>query len=147
MNYTKKCLASVLFFLVSVFYVKGQQTPPFETVTSFFEAFHKKDSLALYDFFDDEAKINFTSNTKEGMPVVKRLSIPDFVRRVSNRADSPVWEERIGTPEIHVFKNLASMWIPFEFHLDGQFSHSGFNLFQLFWNGIQWKIMYLADSK
>jgi len=59
MNYTKKCLASVLFFLVSVFYVKGQQTPPFETVTSFFEAFHQKDSLALYDFFDDEAKINF----------------------------------------------------------------------------------------
>ena len=81
MNYTKKHLAPVLFFLVSFFYVKGQQTPPFETVTSFFEAFHKKDSLALYDFFDDEAKINFTSNTKEGTPVVKRLSIPDFVRR------------------------------------------------------------------
>lgn len=58
-----------------------------------------------------------------------------------------MWEERLGEPKVVVHQNLATIWVPFEFYLDSRRSHSGYNLFQLFWNGSAWKIINLADTR
>ena len=42
--------------------------------------------------------------------------------------------------------NLASVWTPFAFYLDGNLSHCGVNSFQLIKHNKQWKIHYLIDN-
>lgn len=42
--------------------------------------------------------------------------------------------------------NLASVWTPFAFYLDGKLSHCGVNSFQLIKQNKQWKIRYLIDN-
>jgi len=42
--------------------------------------------------------------------------------------------------------NLASVWTPFAFYLDGKLSHCGVNSFQLIKQQGQWKIRYLIDN-
>jgi hypothetical protein len=142
----KFLLLSNLLFFLCFSNGQAQQTKPFETVVSFFEAFHQKDSSALATYFDKGAHLNFTTNDKDGNPQKRSMSIRDFISRVCNRAETPVWEERLGEPKVVVHQNLATIWVPFEFYLDSRRSHSGYNLFQLFWNGSEWKIINLADT-
>jgi hypothetical protein len=125
----------------------AQKENPFLSVQSFFEAFHQRDSLQLTHHFDSEAKLLFTSNDHSGQPKQKKLTVHDFIVRVSTRPDYPLWEERIGEPTITQHQNLATVWVPFEFYLDGELSHSGHNLFQFFWNGSKWKIVFLSDTR
>ncbi len=42
---------------------------------------------------------------------------------------------------------MANVWAPYEFYLNNDFSHCGVNSFQLFFDGIQWKIIYLIDTR
>ncbi len=42
---------------------------------------------------------------------------------------------------------MANVWAPYEFYLNNDFSHCGVNYFQLFFDGIQWKIIYLIDTR
>ncbi|MEK9613376.1 MAG: hypothetical protein VW080_05565 [Flavobacteriaceae bacterium] len=137
---------TVLFFVL-VSELSWAQKEPFARVQSFFEAFHQRDSIQLTHHFDPEAKLLFTSNDPQGRPKQKKLTVHEFIVRVSTRADQPIWEEKIGEPIITQHQNLATVWVPFEFYLDGNFSHSGHNLFQLFWNGSNWKIVFLSDTR
>lgn len=129
------------------FGLMAQQPDPFHTVESFFEAFHKKDSLELQKYFAKEAQLSFTANSKSGQPTRRTLAVKDFVQRVCRRPEMPVWEERLGKPDIEVHQNLASIWVPFQFYLDGKFSHQGHNFFLLFWNSVHWEILYLSDTR
>lgn len=42
--------------------------------------------------------------------------------------------------------NLASVWTPYVFYLDGKVSHCGHNSFQLVKVSGEWKIQYLIDN-
>jgi hypothetical protein len=147
MQSIKTITLSILFLMFSVFSLKAQQSPPFETIISFFEAFHQKDSIELSSFFDPQARVLFTSNDADGQPQKRSLSVEEFVIRVCDREAKPVWDERLGIPEVIKHQNLATIWVPFEFYLDTEFSHSGYNFFQLFWNGEGWKIILIADTR
>mgnify|MGYP002052171639 FL=1 len=137
----------ILLMIFSVYSLKAQQSPPFETVTSFFEAFHQKDSITLSSFFDVNARVIFTSNNADGYPQKRSLNVKEFVIRVCEREDTPEWEERLGKPAVIKHQNLATIWVPFKFYLGAEFSHSGYNLFQLFWDGKDWKIILIADTR
>lgn len=136
-----------VFLLLGFSSMMAQQALPFSAVTGFFEAFHKKDSAVLRTFFDPRAQLTFTSSDATGIPCKRHLSVSEFVERICEKPDKPVWEERLGDPVVESHENLATVWIPFSFYIDNTLSHSGHNLFQLFWNGSQWKILTIADTR
>lgn len=142
------CIHLCLFFIgVPLLNLKAQQTAPFSTIESFFKAFHDRDSLQLQKYFAAEAQISFTTNNELNQPSRRTIKVNDFINRVCHRSDTPVWEERIGKPEIQIHQNLATIWVPFQFYLDGKFSHQGYNFFLLFWKGTHWEILYLSDTR
>ena len=49
--------------------------------------------------------------------------------------------------DIKIDGNLASVWTPYEFYLDNNFSHCGVNSFQLFNNNGNWEIIYIVDTR
>ena len=48
--------------------------------------------------------------------------------------------ERMWTPQVRVHKGIASLWAPYDFWLDGKFSHCGIDSFELVKTATGWKI-------
>jgi hypothetical protein len=55
-------------------------------------------------------------------------------------------DEKIFNITIKKSGNLASVWTPFAFYLDGKLSHCGVNSFQLIQKGDHWQIFFLIDN-
>lgn len=133
--------SSILFSLQML----HAQENPTTFVEEFFNAFHQRDSLFLKQSFMPDAKM-WRVGVKQGKPKLRSTEIMAFIHAVSRRPVSPVWEERLGAPISQQHQNLATVWIPFRFYLDNRLSHCGYNVFQLFHNGAQWKIISLSDT-
>ncbi|MGC6479713.1 MAG: nuclear transport factor 2 family protein [Flavobacteriaceae bacterium] len=120
---------------------------PADRVYEFFEAFHQRDSVALGAFFTKKAQLQ-TLVEVEGKPSrVAQVDINRFVQAVSNRPDTPVWEERLGNPTVLQHQGLAQVWVPYRFLLDGKTTHCGYNSFQWVLLDGQWQINQLIDTR
>ena len=124
----------------------AQERPsPFIAVESFFQAFHEKDSIAMQNSFLEKARL-MRSGTQQGKPMVQISNLEQFIRSVATRKNFPQWKEHLGQPIIQQHLNLATVWVPFRFTLDGELSHCGYNSFTLVWDDMSWKILSLIDT-
>jgi hypothetical protein len=57
------------------------------------------------------------------------------------------WDERIHDVRIYVDANLAQVWAPYAFYLDGKISHCGVDAFELLKDPSGWKITQLSDTR
>lgn len=140
-----KNISFILFMGLSFMGYAQSRPSPYTAVEHFFEAFHAKDSLALQDLFHPEARLMRSVN-RNGNPIVQDNDIQRFIRAVASRKATPVWEERLGKPQVQQHQNLATVWVPFHFYLDDSLSHCGYNAFTLVWDTKQWKILSLIDT-
>ena len=58
-----------------------------------------------------------------------------------------IWFEKLLSYIINVDENLAIVWTPYEFYFNEIFRRCGVNAFQLFFNGEQWKIISIIDTR
>lgn len=117
-------------------------------IKTFFEGFHKGDTLLMKQTMADELILQTASKNKEGKDILKTDDVKDFIKAIgSGRPVTDKWEERISSYTIKVDENMANAWTEYEFWLDGKFSHCGVNSFQLFNDNGIWKIIYLIDTR
>lgn len=117
-------------------------------IKTFFEGFHKADTLLMKQTMADELVFQTASKNKEGKDVLKTDDVSGFIKAIgSRRPVTEKWEERIHSYTIKVDGNMANAWTEYEFWLDGKFSHCGVNSFQLFHDNGKWKIIYLIDTR
>ena len=117
-------------------------------IKTFFEGFHKGDTLLMKQTMADELILQTASKNKEGKDILKTDDVKDFIKEIgSGRPVTDKWEERISSYTIKVDENMANAWTEYEFWLDGKFSHCGVNSFQLFNDNGIWKIIYLIDTR
>jgi len=143
-----KTMRTLILILCGILFssVQAQEpSAPFGAIEDFFKAFHNKEAKVLSTAFSESAVMQRAVH-REGKSVLIQQDISNFIKRVASRPDTPVWEEALGTPVVQQSANLATVWVPFRFYLDGKFSHCGVNQFTLFWNGDQWKIIHLIDT-
>ncbi|HEU4670055.1 MAG TPA: nuclear transport factor 2 family protein [Dyella sp.] len=70
---------------------------------------------------------------------VKMERDEDFLQMLGSRKGD--WRERIWSPKVLIGDGLAQVWAPYDFHLDGKFSHCGIDSFALVKDGSgQWRI-------
>lgn len=78
---------------------------------------------------------------RDGKPV--QLTIEAFAERIgkpANGAAQPAIRESIHDPVIHIDNELAVVWAPFVFTIDGKVDHCGTDLFNLVRIDGQWRI-------
>lgn len=118
-----------------------------KTIETFFEGFHKGDTLMMQSVMKD----NFTTQTafknREGKSVLVTENSNKLIEAISKRAADQKWDERLLGFQIKVDGNMANAWTPYEFWFNGTFSHCGVNSFQLFNDNGTWKIIYLIDTR
>ena len=80
---------------------------------------------------------------RDGKPM--QMTFEDFAARVGKPGTSKI-EERIHDPLVRIDNDLAVVWAPFDFYVDGKVNHCGTDLFNLVRQDGQWLIASVADT-
>jgi len=80
---------------------------------------------------------------RDGKP--DQLTFEDFAAHVAKPSKSQI-EERIHDPLIRIDNDLAVVWAPFEFLVNGKVDHCGTDLFNLIRVDGRWLIASVADT-
>jgi hypothetical protein len=77
--------------------------------------------------------------------VLSQLIVEYWANRVATSGTTHI-EERIDNPQIPIDHDLAMVWAPFDFYIDGKLDHCGRDLFNLTRNRSGWQIVALAAT-
>jgi hypothetical protein len=80
---------------------------------------------------------------RDGKPV--QMTFEDFATRVGKPGKEQI-EEKIHDPLVKIDNDLAVVWAPFDFYVDGKVSHCGTDLFNLVRQNGAWLIASVADT-
>lgn len=139
-----------LFFAISVTMNAQQETRKQalkKTINRFFEGLHQGDSTIMSATLHKDLKIQTTFTNREQKHILRTETREQLLANVAKKKSTDVYEEKLLSWKIEIDGNLASVWTPYEFYLNGNFSHCGANSFQLFDNDGKWEIIYLVDMR
>lgn len=80
---------------------------------------------------------------RDGKPT--QMTFEDFADRVGKPGTTHI-QERIHDPLVRIDHDLAVVWAPFEFLVDGKVDHCGTDLFNLVRTDGKWVIASIADT-
>ena len=118
----------------------AEQQAVLAPITQMFDGMAKRDAAAI-------KKPLLTGGTmvlmRDGKPT--QMTFEDFADRVGKPGTTQI-QERIHDPLVRVDHDLAMVWAPFEFLVDGKVDHCGTDLFTLARTDGQWVIASVADT-
>ncbi len=115
------------------------------TIEQLFDGMRASDSAMVADTFTKDAIMRRVATNPEGEVVVNTGNLASFLNAIGSPKEQ-VWDERIGSYDINIDGNLATVWTPFEFYIGDKFSHCGVNSFQLVKKDGDWKIFFIVDT-
>jgi len=118
----------------------AEQRAVLAPITQLFDGMAKRDAAAM-------KKPLLSGGTmvlmRDGKPT--QMTFEDFANRVGKPGTTQI-QERIHDPLVRIDHDLAVVWAPFEFLVDGQVDHCGTDLFNLVQTDGQWVIASVADT-
>ena len=135
----------LLLILLLSFHPLSAQHPK-EVIETFFEAFHQKDTTSLKDFFMHDARLTSVQNSLDGVKA-KEESVEDFIKAIGSIPDDLSFEERLLGFKVVDASGMTLVLTPYEFYVNGRFSHCGTNVFTLVKKESKWKILALYDTR
>ncbi|WP_350292024.1 nuclear transport factor 2 family protein [uncultured Croceitalea sp.] len=118
-----------------------------QVVETFFEGFHKQDSVLMKSVLADDVVLQTTGRNKEGKTLFRDEKIEKLITSITSIPDSVTFQEKLTSWSIQVDRTMANAWVGYEFWLNGKFSHCGINSFQMVNFDGDWKIIYLIDTR
>lgn len=113
-------------------------------ITDFFSAMKAKEIPVIQEAFHPDAVMH-TTLAENGFAVLGHANVVDFLTRVGT--SQAVLNEEILSVEIRIDGNMAHAWTPYQFYVDGEFSHCGVNSFQFIRTADGWKIVHIIDTR
>ncbi len=118
-----------------------------ETIETFFEGFHKQDSILIKKVVSEEIVLQSIGKGPSGESVVRTEAFGKFIKSIVSIPETTKFQEVLKSFEIQIDGPMANAWTPYEFRLNDAFHHCGVNSFQLVKHGEEWKIVYLIDTR
>ena len=139
-------LIAMLFTVVS-FSQTDEEYKVKYTIETFFDGFHQSDSLKMKSVMHPNMSLQSIQPDKEGKEALINQNISGFLKLVTQYSKARNWEEELQSFDFKIDGNLAQVWCPYSFYLNGMLSHCGANSFQLFYADEQWKIVSILDTR
>ena len=118
----------------------AEQQAVLAPITQLFDGMAKRDAAAI-------RKPLLSGGTmvlmRDGKP--SQMTFEDFADRVGKPGTTQI-QERIHDPLVRIDHDLAVVWAPFEFLVDGKVDHCGTDLFNLVRTDGKWVIASIADT-
>jgi hypothetical protein len=147
--FTVVVAAASAAFLISSLHAATAQAPAADSadqqavlapITQLFDGMAKRDPAAI-------KKPLLAGGTmvlmRDGKPT--QMTFEDFANRVGKPGTTQI-QERIHDPLVRIDNDLAVVWAPFEFLVDGKVDHCGTDLFNVVRADGQWVIASIADT-
>jgi hypothetical protein len=109
-------------------------------VTAMFDGMAKRDAAAIKEPLLPGGTMVLM---RDGKPT--QMTFEAFADRVGKPGTTKI-EERIHDPLIRIDNDLAVIWAPFDFLVDGKVDHCGTDLFNLVRKDGKWLIASVADT-
>lgn len=106
-------------------------------VAAFFDTMEARDVAGAERVVIPEAA--FTSIRElDGREVVRTASLRSYLDALGTTGER--WVERMRNPELRIHGPIATVWGPYDFWIDGNWSHCGVDAFDLMKTADGWKI-------
>lgn len=143
-------LASVLTASVDTPPLQAQEGASAEkealaVVVRLFDGMRDRDRATLESVFHESARL-MSAGERDGVPGVGETPIPRFIESIVG-SEGPLLDERLYNPEVRVDGNLATVWVEYDFYRGEDFSHCGYDAFQLAMTPEGWKIIQITDTR
>ena len=103
------------------------------------------DTAAMRAVLHPDARI-IQTGTREGAPFVRVNSADGFLRSIGAAAGRAL-EERTYHPEVRLDDNLATVWVEYDFLVDGVVNHCGVDSYQMVRGDGGWRILQIVDTQ
>ncbi|MEN8788388.1 MAG: nuclear transport factor 2 family protein [Flavobacteriaceae bacterium] len=146
------CLNWTLLIILFLPGINGftQSTPSSEVkqqIELFFEAFHAQDSTEIKKMVREDMVLQTMGFDKDGHSRFRTESFEQFLSGLMAIPDTLEYREELLEFNIQIDGPMAHVWTPYRFWIGDRLRHCGVNSFQLFNDGHQWHIIYLADTR
>ncbi len=108
-----------------------------ETVQAFFDTMEARDAQGAVQIFAPEGQF-YSVREIDGKKVVRTFSNREHLEGLPSRKDD--WNERMWDPQVSIRGDIASVWTPYDFWVNGKFSHCGIDQVTLVRIEGRWKI-------
>lgn len=136
-----------LFSIIGVAQQEFSEADAQQVVDTFFEGFHKGDTLQMRSVLAPIVGMQSVHTNKKGEHILSDSSMENFLVAIAKRPETDKWDEQLLDYKVQIDGNLAHVWTPYEFYFNGNFSHCGANAFTLAKMDDGWKIVHLIDSR
>jgi hypothetical protein len=141
----------ILSFLILTFFAAPAQAQKEDkaikaVINRFFEAMEKGDTALIRRTCTANPVFQTYMTDRQGQLNVITQDFEEFVRFVGT-PKTDRYREEIRFGAIQYEAQLASVWTPYTFYVNGKPSHSGANSFQLVKTPEGWKIQYIIDTR
>jgi hypothetical protein len=109
-------------------------------ITAMFDGMAKRDAAAIKKLLLPGGGLVLM---RDGNPT--QMTFDAFAEAVGKPGKSQI-EERIHDPLVRIDNDLAVVWAPFDFRVDGKVDHCGTDLFNLVRTDGKWLIASVADT-
>ncbi len=130
-------VVGVLMSLATPEQAGAQEEEVLATVQRFFDSMTAKDTAAARQILIMDATY-FSVREDDGGTKMRGSTNREYVEQLATTADD--LQERMSDPQVMVHEGIAVVWTPYEFHVNGEFSHCGVDAFSLVRIDGQWKI-------
>ena len=144
----KNTLLSIFLLVASPLLLQAQNTEAEikQVINILFEGMRNADSAAVAGVFSSDCTMQTIATDKAGKVLVKTEQVSRFVSSIAKQKPGVI-DEQIVFETIKIDGPLAIVWTPYRFIYNGNFSHSGVNVFCLVNLGGNWKIQYIIDTR
>jgi|TARA_B110000503_G_scaffold92768_1_gene139825 hypothetical protein len=126
--------------------LEGEKTEILKIIDRFMLAVNTR-SKSIFDevLYSGINKI-ITTVDKKGQAKTAVFNNDESISRIVIGNDSTVYRERYWDAVVITEGNIASVWAPYDFYINGEFSHCGVDLFYLV-RDEDWKIAHYGYTK
>jgi hypothetical protein len=124
-------------FLVATLSLAPAEGAVLDVVQRFFDTLSEKDVETARELLLTDGQF-VSIRTVDGKRVVRTSSAQGFLDGIATSEGE--WLERMWEPEVRVRGDLATVLTPYDFHVDGVFSHCGVDALDLIRIDGSWKI-------
>lgn len=115
-----------------------------DVVERFFKAMTANDLAASESVLTAEGILYGYSETADGLKITQPTHA-DYLAGIAGRETELV--ERMWDPQVLLHDRMAVVWTPYDFYIDGVFSHCGIDNFSLLKTDDGWKISGVVYSR
>ncbi len=147
LRFVHEVLLSILISFVAAAPAAGQtkqeddKTAVTATVQAFFDTMVSRDVEAARRVLMPEGRM-FSVRDQNGQAVARASTVEEYLKNLGGRKQD--YRERMWNPDVRVHGPIASLWTPYDFWVDGKFSHCGIDIFDLVKTAEGWKISGLT---